>query len=202
MLTALILLLRATSYEQKSVSDFGFGATEHATYRLEKRTLGTPSIGPFSTPFDLKHFGMILLKKIERLSCRTKRCIGMGPSRKIANLLSKQISTLAIAREVYGYGTEPENREFAGQANQHSRCRTERCMGMIPSYFDTVACPPRHQRHSMRTSSKSRGYCTLMLIDAYLRSNKQQYSMRGGEKINSICMASAVHHLKKFIVGN
>ena len=64
----------------------------------------------------------------------------MEPSRKIANLLSKQISTLAIAREVYGYGTEPENREFAGQANQHSSCRTERCMGMILSYFGTVAC--------------------------------------------------------------
>ena len=45
-------------------------------------------------------------------------------SRKIANLLGKQISTLAIAREVYGYGTEPENREFAGQANQHSSYRS------------------------------------------------------------------------------
>ena len=39
-------------------------------------------------------------------------------SRKIANLVSKQVSTPAIAREVYGYDTEPENRKFAGQAHQ------------------------------------------------------------------------------------
>ena len=37
----------------------------------------------------------------------------MVPSWKIANLLSNQISTPAIAREVYGYGTKPENCEFA-----------------------------------------------------------------------------------------
>ena len=43
----------------------------------------------------------------------------MVPSRIIANLLGKQINTLAIAREVYGYGTKPDHRESAGQANQH-----------------------------------------------------------------------------------
>ena len=43
----------------------------------------------------------------------------MIPSRRIANLLSKQISTLAVApQEVYGYGTELENCKFAEQANQ------------------------------------------------------------------------------------
>ena len=59
--------------------------------------------------------------------------MGMVPSRRIANLLSKQISTLAVAREVYGHGTKPVNREFAEQANQHSSCHIERCTGMIPS---------------------------------------------------------------------
>ena len=43
----------------------------------------------------------------------------MIPSWKIANLLSKQISTLAVApQEVYGYGTEQRNSKFAEQANQ------------------------------------------------------------------------------------
>ena len=49
MLVALCLLLRAHSYEKESASGFGFRATERATPRLEKLTLGTLSIGPFST---------------------------------------------------------------------------------------------------------------------------------------------------------
>ena len=36
-------------------------------------------------------------------------------SQNIANLLSKQISTLAVAQEVFGYGTEPEHRKFASK---------------------------------------------------------------------------------------
>ena len=43
-------------------------------------------------------------------------------SRNIANLLSKQISILAVAQEVFGYDTEPEHRKFAEQADQHSSC--------------------------------------------------------------------------------
>ena len=75
----------------------------------------------------------------------------MVPSWKIANLLSKQISTPAIAREVYGYGTKPENCGFAEQANQHSSCRS-RCKGMVLSrkianllgkQINTLAVAPR-----------------------------------------------------------
>ena len=47
---ALRLLLRAASYEKEFASGFGFRATERDTHRLEKRTLGTPEFGPFSTP--------------------------------------------------------------------------------------------------------------------------------------------------------
>ena len=42
----------------------------------------------------------------------------------IANLLSKEISTVAVALEMYGYGTEPEHCEFAEQSNQHCSCCT------------------------------------------------------------------------------
>ena len=45
-------------------------------------------------------------------------------SRRIANLLSKQISMFAIHREVYGDDSEPENCESA----------TKRCMEMILSW--------------------------------------------------------------------
>ena len=48
VLTALILLLRAISYEQESVSDFRFEATEHAIYGLEQQTLGTPRPDSYS----------------------------------------------------------------------------------------------------------------------------------------------------------
>ena len=48
----------------------------------------------------------------------------------IANLLSKQISTPAIAPDM---GTELEHRKFAKQVNQHSSCCTERCMGIVLS---------------------------------------------------------------------
>ena len=68
VLTALILLLQATSYKQKLILNFEFGATKHATYQLEKQALDISSIVSFSTPFNLKHFDMILLKKIDFLS--------------------------------------------------------------------------------------------------------------------------------------
>ena len=165
-------------------------------------TLDTSLIGPFLTPLDLKHFGVILLKKINFLSCSTKRGIGIEPSQKIANLLSKQISTLAIAREVYGYSTEPENCEFAEQANQHSSCHSKRCMGMILSYFGTVTCHLAINAMTCRQAFKSCRYYTLMLTNTCFQSNKQHYSMCGGEKKNWFCMANVVHHLKKFIVGN
>ena len=40
-------------------------------------------------------------------------------SRNIASLLSKEISTVAVAREVYEYDTELEHCKFAEQVNQH-----------------------------------------------------------------------------------
>ena len=55
--------------------------------------------------------------------------MGMVPSRKIANLLGKKISTPAVAsigvQVVYGYGIKSENRKAAGQVNQYSRCHIE-----------------------------------------------------------------------------
>ena len=63
---------------------------------------------------------MIPSRKIANLlSCRIKRCTGKVLSRRIASLLDRQMSTLAVAREMYGYDTKPENCESAGQANQH-----------------------------------------------------------------------------------
>ena len=50
VLVASSWLLCAYCYEKESASGFGFRATERATPRLEKRTLGTLSIGPFSRP--------------------------------------------------------------------------------------------------------------------------------------------------------
>ena len=47
-LTAWCLLLRAPYCEKESASHFGSGPTDRAIHRLEKRTLGTPPIGPFS----------------------------------------------------------------------------------------------------------------------------------------------------------
>ena len=46
----------------------------------------------------------------------------MIQSQNIANLLSKHISTLAVAREVYGCNTKPKHSESTEQANQHSSC--------------------------------------------------------------------------------
>ena len=41
-------------------------------------------------------------------------------SQKIANLLGRKISMLAIDREVYGDNTEPQNHEFSEQENHHA----------------------------------------------------------------------------------
>ena len=77
VIIALRPLLRSASYEKKSASGFGFRATEQATHRLKKRTLGTPLDRPFFSAtlyygIALAHSGAKLVGGGEKGMIRTR----------------------------------------------------------------------------------------------------------------------------------
>lgn len=75
-------------------------------------------------------------------------------SQDIANLRSKQISTLAIAQKMYGYSTELGHRKIVEQANQHPNC----CSGYgieLESYKSAGQTPKlSHERYINMILSK------------------------------------------------